>query len=1186
MEIMRDNLPSTKATQEKPNPYNSRRERYQMVVDERKRERSPSELADACRSLLYGKRYSSAETLFQQHHLSRSHSPEDLDIDLCNVFLEHYLFQQVNHEKAERLLERIGKRANLATHVLMIRSGLRRKDYGLARRHYDMAVESGIPSFVIESMPLWSSEEMALLKPLMRIGQISYSDENLQQVFIRGRTENIFSTDDQLVDLSTITATKQPIKLEDDLKINRITSKLGGVELMSQISDLFLSTFSLSTPSDRLRAQIRLEEACLAASRQLEHRRRLQKAESTRLPEFKGVYGLISEWSSKFSEWLEEESEKRLSRGFTTTSSESETSIWSSLDTSDADYFCALLSPLSPEKVALLTVSELVSVKDFDPELGGVKLVSIAQNLGRRVREEMLATVAMTRPFLQRFPFPPQMTKQLLMEWHGRKRVESAIHLAMAASQERLVEESQEAWLPSWSTQQAVRLGSWLISGALSALKGNHQGETPFYHSVVTDYRTGHSQGIIRPSPAVLSSLLSSSTIGQHPESINSILVNDPWALPMLVPPRPWLTLHSGGYIQRKTAFVRLKDDPMHYEVIRCADAEGLLDTVKRGLDVLGSTPWTINKDILRLQIELWNEKIDPRTLQPFHSPSPTAPPRPQRPPVNEATGTMDPQSRIEFIKAMQEWQRERARHSEMVSTQCDTNYKLEIAKMFSHAPEFYMPHSVDFRGRAYTIPPHLSHISSDPARGLLLFSEGKALGERGLFWLKVHLANLAGFDKASLEERAAWCEARLEEIKHAANDPKNSTFWKEADEPWQCLAACIELTRALACPEGPQNYLSRLPVQQDGSCNGLQHYAALGRDPEGAAKVNLAPSDRPQDVYRSVSDLVQARLAQDVLPGSSVSEEERLVAQRLVNKVNRKIVKTTVMTNVYGVTEYGAREQLKLRMMEAGLFIESKEYQLLNVARNYLARLVFASLKELFVRAKAIQDWLTAAAEEIVHAVPLESAIVFGYKAKNLVHDHTLLSYRRPVMDKMDWKRASLKTKFLARYPQTMVSWTTPLHFPVIQPYSRARTVSLYTALQQVSIRSPTLSDPVDPSKQAAAFPPNFIHSLDASHMFKTALECNRRGVTFASVHDCFWTHAATVDEMSRVIREQFVELYSEDVLSKLREEFLVRYKNYYVPVRTAEGKAVWRRIHFTPVPARGPFDLTQVLESKYFFS
>lgn len=48
-----------------------------------------------------------------------------------------------------------------------------------------------------------------------------------------------------------------------------------------------------------------------------------------------------------------------------------------------------------------------------------------------------------------------------------------------------------------------------------------------------------------------------------------------------------------------------------------------------------------------------------------------------------------------------------------------------------------------------------------------------------------------------------------------------------------------------------PSTYMSHLPVHMDGSCNGLQHYAALGRDEAGGKAVNLLPSDKPQDVYK-----------------------------------------------------------------------------------------------------------------------------------------------------------------------------------------------------------------------------------------------------------------------------------------------------------------------------------------------
>ena len=47
----------------------------------------------------------------------------------------------------------------------------------------------------------------------------------------------------------------------------------------------------------------------------------------------------------------------------------------------------------------------------------------------------------------------------------------------------------------------------------------------------------------------------------------------------------------------------------------------------------------------------------------------------------------------------------------------------------------------------------------------------------------------------------------------------------------------------------------------QDGSCNGLQHYAALGRDWLGAKQVNLVPVDRPQDPYAGVAGMVTLSL-------------------------------------------------------------------------------------------------------------------------------------------------------------------------------------------------------------------------------------------------------------------------------------------------------------------------------------
>ena len=60
----------------------------------------------------------------------------------------------------------------------------------------------------------------------------------------------------------------------------------------------------------------------------------------------------------------------------------------------------------------------------------------------------------------------------------------------------------------------------------------------------------------------------------------------------------------------------------------------------------------------------------------------------------------------------------------------------------------FWFSHNMDFRGRAYTVSPHLTHIGGDLSRSVLKFARGKPLGQRGLDWLKIHLINMTGLRK------------------------------------------------------------------------------------------------------------------------------------------------------------------------------------------------------------------------------------------------------------------------------------------------------------------------------------------------------------------------------------------------------------------------------------------------------
>jgi len=57
------------------------------------------------------------------------------------------------------------------------------------------------------------------------------------------------------------------------------------------------------------------------------------------------------------------------------------------------------------------------------------------------------------------------------------------------------------------------------------------------------------------------------------------------------------------------------------------------------------------------------------------------------------------------------------------------------------------------------------------------MFGESRPLGARGLRWLKIHLANLYGFDKANFDERVNFVMEHLDDIYDSATNPLEVQF-------------------------------------------------------------------------------------------------------------------------------------------------------------------------------------------------------------------------------------------------------------------------------------------------------------------------------------------------------------------------------------------------------------------------
>ncbi|XP_071451585.1 DNA-directed RNA polymerase, mitochondrial-like [Hetaerina americana] len=597
--------------------------------------------------------------------------------------------------------------------------------------------------------------------------------------------------------------------------------------------------------------------------------------------------------------------------------------------------------------------------------------------------------------------------------------------------------------------------------------------------------------------------------------------------LPMLCPPVPWTTFMSGAYLALKTDFIRLPHRAalQWNHLFNCPPQQ--LYPAFDSLNQLGSVPWKINKPVLDVVMKVFNSGGSSQLDIPV-------------PPSSLSSSCTNPElgvlSESEKCRLERHHLHLRKKKAEAYSRWCTMLYQLSVANHL-HNRIFWLPHNMDFRGRVYPCPPHLNHLGSDVTRSLLCFAKGRPLGPRGFTWLKLHLVNLTGLKKRdSIKERMDFAIEIMPKVIDSAEKPlTGGMWWAKSDEPWQTLAVCMEISAALKAEGGPENYVCHFPVHQDGSCNGLQHYAALGRDRIGASSVSMTPSEYPEDVYTVVAAKIEQVREADARLGI-------IVAQKLEGFVHRKVIKQTVMTTVYGVTRYGARLQIARQLRDIDKFPKDQVW----CASLYLVEKTFDCLREMFTSTKKIQDWFTDCAQQI--------------------------------------------TKVCGQ----CVEWVTPLGLPVMQPYQHIfapRKNGVVDPFSRAIIKVPFgCHQRPNVMKQKNAFPPNFIHSMDSCHMMLTSLWCERKGLTFVSVHDCYWTHPSTVEIMNRICREQFVSLHSQPILEDLSAFFI---RNYCL---SEEGHNDSSRIInkskrklndvLSQVPEKGDFDLKSVLDSVYFFS
>ena len=627
-------------------------------------------------------------------------------------------------------------------------------------------------------------------------------------------------------------------------------------------------------------------------------------------------------------------------------------------------------------------------------------------------------------------------------------------------------------------------------------------------------------------------------------EAMNERLeVMQPLFLPMVCQPKEWTSVLEGGYISPYLKKNKLVKNNSKEYLKKLETAE--MPRVYEAINHLQNTEWQINNRVLKVVMALWEEGKAVAEL-PDREDEPLIPyPFPEK--TKEDSYTEEEAGIIKKWKSdtYAIWKRNVQKRSNRILV---ANI-LRIANQFAKYEKIWFPHQMDFRGRLYPIPVLLQPQGTDLSKGLLHFANGKEIDSNSIKWLQIHGANVYGYDKESYDNRVEWTKARHTEIQSYAQDPLQNRGWTEADKPFQFLAFCFEYSDYLS---NPKTFRTHIPIQLDGTCNGLQHYSALLRDPVGGAAVNLTNALKPNDIYAKVAEKLEEKLnehlrsnIQDTTSGTSnsncgdvnlnrtVLDSKPLARAWLDLGINRKLTKRPVMVLPYGGTMLSCREYIQ-------------EYLTDNYSLNFLWK-HFAISENPSDCIFKVSVWLSKFLWEAIQET-LQAATVG-------------MDYLRKI------------SRILTRHKQ-YAEWVTPAGLLVRQAYSSRKKkmirTELYGSILKVTVNID--QDTLDAQRQVNGICPNFIHSLDAACLMLYLNKCKEAGITsFMTVHDCYGTLAPDTDTSAKLLREAFVEIYRQPILENFTSDVLLN-----IPEET----------ELPSLPAKGELDIEDVLVSDYFFN
>jgi DNA-directed RNA polymerase len=205
------------------------------------------------------------------------------------------------------------------------------------------------------------------------------------------------------------------------------------------------------------------------------------------------------------------------------------------------------------------------------------------------------------------------------------------------------------------------------------------------------------------------------------------------------------------------------------------------------------------------------------------------------------------------------------------------------------------------------------------------------------------------------------------------------------------------------------------------------------------------------------------------------------------------------------------------------------------------------------------------------------------GYWTSKYLARHTFRAIEEIISGPAEAKKFLQKLARALSHEGKPLQWKTPVGIPWINRYHEPDTkqVKLWLDDRGVRVRYTVklaIGDQPEIDKTGAAngVAPNFVHALDAAHLLRTVNAALKEGITsLATVHDSFGCLPPRAARFRRLIREEFVRMYTEhDVLAEVYEQ-----------ARADLSNPDAKRMPSGP-PQKGSLEIGQLLDAEFAFS